>query len=53
MPGALEPRSGVAIGVGVLCEKERTGKTDAKTRVEWSIAEVVRRPRYAIVYRCV
>jgi hypothetical protein len=43
-PGAAYPRSGVAMGVGVVCESERTGKTEAKTRVEWSIAEVLRSP---------
>jgi hypothetical protein len=32
------------MGVGVVCESERTGKTDAKTRVEWSIVEVLRSP---------
>jgi|TARA_R110002003_G_scaffold28_15_gene1634 hypothetical protein len=42
-PGAVYPRIGVATGVGVVCESERTGKTDAKTRVEWSMAEVLLR----------
>jgi hypothetical protein len=27
------PRSGVATGVGVECEKDGTGKTDAKIRL--------------------
>ena len=37
------PRSGVAMGVGVVCESERTGKTEAKTRVEWSILKASQR----------
>jgi len=40
-PGAVYPRSGVATGVGVVCESEGTGKTDAKTRVAWSIVGVI------------
>jgi hypothetical protein len=44
VPGAEYPRSGVAMGVGVVCDSDRTGKTDAKTRVEWSMAEVRRSP---------
>jgi hypothetical protein len=31
--GAVKPRSGVAMGVGVVWESERTGKTEEKTRV--------------------
>ncbi len=37
-PGAITPRSGVATGVGVVCESERTAKTEEKTRVWWSMA---------------
>lgn len=36
-PGVVKPRSGVAIGVGVVCESERMGKTEEKTRVWWSM----------------
>lgn len=38
-PGAVKPRSGVATGVGVEWESERTGKTEEKTRVWWSMAD--------------
>ena len=38
-PGAVKPRSGVATGVGVEWESERTGKTEEKTRVWCSMAD--------------
>lgn len=37
VPVAAMPRSGVATGVGVVCESERTGKTEEKTRLWWSM----------------
>ena len=39
VPGVVKPRSGVATGVGVVWESERTGKTEEKTRVWWSMVD--------------